>query len=85
MIDTPQSPIRGQEYRIAFTLYSTDGKRAANVLEFNNGETYLDEQEWVEGTTFKNRHSGRLVGPFTSPAAAESFIAGAPWFRGSQT
>jgi hypothetical protein len=53
-----KSPIQGQEYRRAFTLYSEDGKRAADVLEFSNGETYLDEQEWVEGTTFKNRHSG---------------------------
>jgi hypothetical protein len=49
-----KSPIQGQEYRSAFTLYSEDGKRAADVLEFRNGETYLDEQEWVEGTTFKN-------------------------------
>jgi len=29
-----------------------DGKRAAEVLEFRNGETYLDEKEWFEGTTF---------------------------------
>jgi hypothetical protein len=28
-----------------FTLYSADGKRAAEVLEFRNGETYLDEQD----------------------------------------
>jgi hypothetical protein len=53
------------------------------VLEFRNGETYLDEQEWVEGTTFKNRRSGRLVGPFSSPDEAERFIAATPWFRGS--
>ena len=67
-----KSPIQGQEYRSAFKLYSEDGKRAADVLEFRNGETYLDEQEWVEGTTFKNRHSGRLVGPFASPAEVPS-------------
>ena len=82
MTDDQKSPIQGQEYRSVFALYSKDGKRAADVLEFQNGEIYLDEQEWVEGTTFKNRHSGRLVGPFASPAAAESFIVATAWFRG---
>ena len=78
-----KSPLQGQEYRSAFKLYSKDGKRAVDMLEFRNGETYLDEQEWVEGTTFKNRHSGSLVGPFASPADAENFIVATPWFRGS--
>jgi hypothetical protein len=72
----------GQQYRSAFKLYSVDGKRAVDVLEFHHGEIYLDEQEWVEGTTFKNRHSGRLVGPFASPADGESFIVGTSWFSG---
>ncbi|WP_199101151.1 hypothetical protein [Dyella sp. ASV21] len=79
-----QSSLQGLEYRSAFTLYSVDGKRAAAVLEFRNGETYLDEQEWLEGTTFKNRHSGSLVGPFASPEDAEKFIVATAWFRGSQ-
>jgi hypothetical protein len=74
--------MQGQDYRIAFKLYSDDGKRAVDVLEFRNGEAYLDEQEWVEGTTFKNRHSGRLVGPFSSPEDAEKFIVATAWFRG---
>lgn len=74
--------LHGQEYRTASTLYSVDGKRIAAVLEFRSGETYLDEQEWVEGTTFKNRHSGDLVGPFASPEDAEKFIAATSWFRG---
>jgi hypothetical protein len=78
-----KSPIQGQEYRSAFKLYSADGRRVADVLEFRNGETYLDEQEWVDGTTFKNRHFGRLVGPFASPADAENFIVATAWFRGS--
>jgi hypothetical protein len=43
-----KSSLKGQEYRSPFTLYSADGKRAAEVLEFRNGETYLDEQEWIE-------------------------------------
>jgi hypothetical protein len=80
-----KSPIQGQNYRSVLKLYSEDGKRAADVLEFDNGETYLDEQEWVEGTTFKNRHSGSLVGPFTSPADAERFIVATPWFRGDHS
>ncbi|MFM0286494.1 hypothetical protein [Paraburkholderia megapolitana] len=75
--------IQGQEYRSAFKIYSEDGKRAVDVLEFRNGETYLDEQEWVDGTTFRNRHSGSLVGPFASLADAENFIVATPWFRGS--
>lgn len=76
------SSIQGQECRSLFKLYSKDGKRTADVLEFRNGETYVDEQEWVEGTTFKNRHSGSLVGPFNSPTDAEVFILATPWFCG---
>src|ERR1700740_1410866 len=34
--------IEGQEYRSAFRLYSKDGKRVADVLQFRNGETYLN-------------------------------------------
>jgi hypothetical protein len=82
--DRPKPPLQGQEYRSALTLYSKDGKRAVDVLEFQNGESYLDEQDWVEGTTFKNRHSGSLVGPFASPADAERFIAATPWFCGRE-
>lgn len=77
-----KSSLHGQEYRSAFTLYSADGKRAAEVLQFRNGKTYLDEQEWLEGTTFKNRHSGSLVGPFDSPEEARKFIVATSWFRG---
>jgi hypothetical protein len=73
----------GAEYRVAFELYSKDGKRGAKVLEFSHGETYLLELEWVEGT-FAERHSGRLVGPFSSPADAEHFIVATPWFNGEE-
>jgi hypothetical protein len=72
----------GLEYRVAFKLYSKDGKREVEVLEFLNGETYLVEREWVEGTTFKDRHSGKVVGPFASPQDAETFIVATPWFIG---
>lgn len=82
MTDDKKSPLLGLEYQSVFTLYSFDGKRAADVLKFENGETYLDEKEWVEGTTFANRHSGRLVGPFPSPEDAERFIVKTPWFCG---
>ena len=77
-----KSSLHGQEYRSAFTLYSVDGKRAAEVLQFRNGEAYIDEKERFEGTTFKNRHSGSLVGPFASPEDAEKFIVATSWFRG---
>lgn len=78
-------PPQGQEYRCAFTLYSEDGKRAVEVLEFRNGETYLDEREWIEGTTFKNRHAGSLVGPFASPEDARTFTVATSWFRDGKT
>jgi hypothetical protein len=73
---------KGDHVLSVVSVYSEDGRRAADICEFGNGETYIDEKEWVEGTTFKNRHSGRLVGPFASPSDAESFIVATAWFRG---
>ena len=72
--------LAGLDYRVACSVYSVDGKRAADICEFSNGETYLDEKEWVEGTTFENRHGGSLVGPFSSPEEAETFIVSTAWF-----
>lgn len=74
----------GDQYRVTNTLYSEDGKRSAEVREFSGGETYLLESEWVEGTTFRERHSGSLVGPFASPTHAEHFIVATPWFTGTE-
>ena len=74
--------LAGQMFRVAFTLYSEDGKRVAEVREFQNGETYLAESERFEGNTFKARHDGRMVGPFASPEAAEKFIVATAWFCG---
>lgn len=73
------------EFRTACTLYSRDGKRAAEVREFSNGETYLLESEWHSRGVFVDRHSGRLVGPFPSPKEAERFIVATPWFVGDST
>jgi hypothetical protein len=78
------SSLHGLEYRAVFRLYSEDGKREAEVREFRDGRTYLVEREWVEGTTFKDRHSGKMVGPFPSPRAAERFIVATAWFCGGQ-
>jgi hypothetical protein len=74
----------GMMYQVTSTLYSGDGKRSAEVREFSNGETYLLESEWVEGTAFKDRHAGRLVGPFASPKLAERFIVATSWFNGTE-
>ena len=76
--------LAGSEYWVAFTVYSKDGKRAAEVREFSNGETYLLESEWVEGTGFAERFEGSLVGPFASPTHAEHFIIATPWFHGTE-
>ena len=73
----------GAMYRVTSTLYSSDGKRSAEIREFDNGETYLLESDWVEATTFKERHEGRLVGPFASPEHAERFIVATTWFNGT--
>lgn len=54
----------------------------AEVREFSNGETYLVESEWVEGTTFVDRHAGRMVGLFAPPEHAERFIITTEWFIG---
>jgi hypothetical protein len=76
------SPLAGSEYRVAFNLHSEDGKRGVEVREFRHGPVYLVEREWVEGTTFEDRHSGRMVGPFASVEVAENFIVATPWFCG---
>ena len=73
----------GNMYRVAFTLYSKDGRRAAEIREFDDGETYILESDWVEGTTYKPRHGGKIVGPFTSPEKAEHFIVATSWFNGA--
>jgi hypothetical protein len=77
-----QQNLTGVEYRVAFRLYSDDGKREVEVRELRNGQAYLIEREWVAGTTFKDRHQGASVGPFASPQAAEEFIIKTSWFRG---
>ena len=76
--------LAGTQYRVACVLYSEDGKRCAEIREFSNGQTFLLESEWVEGTTFAERHSGRLVGPFRSPTHAERFIVATSWFNGTE-
>ena len=71
-------------YCVTSTPYSADGKRSVEIREFANGETYFLEGEWAEGTTFKDRHSGALVGPFASPKIAEQFVVVTSWFNGTE-
>ena len=78
----PPMSLGGQEFRVVCNLYSQDGKREVRVLQFRHSGVYLDERERVEGETFENRHSGRLVGPFRSAKKAENFIVATAWFRG---
>ncbi|MGK2911493.1 MAG: hypothetical protein ACSLE1_17075 [Sphingobium sp.] len=80
----PHHLLDGAMYRVTYTLYSSDGKRAAEIREFDNGETYLLESDWVEETTFKERNDGVLVGPFASPKHAERFILATQWFNGTK-
>ncbi|WP_298744608.1 hypothetical protein [uncultured Brevundimonas sp.] len=63
-------------------LYSADGKRAAEVHQFDFGPTYLLENDLAEGGQRVERHHGSLVGPFHSPIQAERFIIATAWFNG---
>jgi hypothetical protein len=40
-----RSGLYGLEYKVAFKLYSVDGKREVEVREFSNGKTYLAERD----------------------------------------
>jgi hypothetical protein len=77
-----QSPIVEMKYRVAFKLYSEGAEREVEVREFSNDSVYIVERERIEGGMFKDRHSGKMVGPFPSPEVAEKFIVATPWFCG---
>ncbi len=74
--------LEGQEFQVAFRLYSEDGKREVVVCEFRNGKAYLVERELGGSGTFVDRHEGSMVGPFKSSNAAEKFIVKTAWFEG---
>ena len=77
-----EAQLDGQECRVAVRLYSLDGRREVDVCEFRAGQTYLIERELGDSGVFVDRHSGKLVGPFESPEAAEQFIVATDWFNG---
>jgi hypothetical protein len=68
------------DYRVAFCLYTKDGKRSVEVRERRDGRTYFVEREWIEGTTFKDLNPGEEIGPYDSPEAAEAAAISRPWF-----
>ena len=70
-------------HRLSATLYNFDASRSAALLDFGflRG-TYVREQELAEDGSYVDRHSGSLVGPFTSPKAAERFVVKTAWFTG---
>jgi hypothetical protein len=70
------------KFKVAFNLYSKDGTREVEVREFSNGETFIFERERSDGSDLVDRHSGKMVGPFSSPEEAEKFITATPWFQG---
>jgi hypothetical protein len=77
-----RTPHPGDEFRVVKIVYSADGKRAAEVHQFDFGPTYLLESDQGEDGQRVKRHSGRLVGPFHSPLQAERFIIATAWFNG---
>ncbi|HEU5275361.1 MAG TPA: hypothetical protein VFU97_16980 [Xanthobacteraceae bacterium] len=79
---TTPAPSRRVEYRVAFCLYSKDGKRQVEVRERRDGRAYFVERELVEGTTFKDRGRGEEIGPYETPEAAEAAAIARPWFFG---
>ena len=81
---SPKTPVPGDEFRVACTLYSEDGTRVAEVHEFADGKAYLLESEQGTDGQFLVRHEGALVGPFKSAAHAERFVAATAWFMGDK-
>jgi hypothetical protein len=65
---------------VPYRLYSNDGKRAVEVRLRRDGFACFVDQEWVEGTTFKNRGLGEELGPYETPEAAEAAAVARPWF-----
>jgi hypothetical protein len=59
------APSNSPEYRVAFCLYSPDGKRCSEVRERRDGTTYFVDRVWVEGTTFKDRGAAKKSAPIS--------------------
>ena len=74
------------DYFVPFRLYSKDGKRSVEMRVHRDGLAYFVDQEWVEGTTFKNRGRGEEIGPYETPEAAERAAVARSWFsRGEES
>ncbi len=79
-----QPPSNRLEYKVAFCLYSADGKRSVEVRLRRDGLAYFVEREWAEGTTFNDRGSGEEIGPYENVEAAEIAAINRPWFSGHE-
>ena len=75
--------LKGHKFQLTSTLYNLDASQSAELLDFGliRG-TYIREKVRATDGQFVDRHSGRLVGPFTSPKDAEAFIVATDWFNG---
>jgi hypothetical protein len=69
-------------YEVPFRLYTVDGKRGVEVRLRRNGFVYFVEQEWVEGTTFRDRPESQEHGPYETLEAAEAAAVSRSWFNG---
>jgi hypothetical protein len=61
------APSENSEYKVAFCLYSVDGKRGVEVRSRSDGRACFVEREWVEGTTFEDRGTRRGNKPLRNP------------------
>jgi hypothetical protein len=71
-------------HRVAFSLYSRNGRRGIDVHVRDDGQAFYVEREHVEGAVWKDREGRPAVGPYGSLQAAEAAAIVSPWFTGGE-